>query len=249
MDSHKNYNPLSATLITLATFFGSQILAAVMVAFVPFLLGLRGSAVDQWYLNNPFSQFLLIGITGLLNYLIIRWVLRKYDIPVRNIGLNKPQATHLGLAFLGVGVYFFAYLLVIGLVSALVPGLNLEQEQELGFNKSQQGIGLILVFISLVIVPPLVEEFVMRGFLFTGLRTKLTFYWATLITSGLFAIAHLPAGVGGLLWIGAVDTFVLSLVLCYLREQYKSLWPPIGVHMLKNGLAFTVVFLLGDKIL
>jgi len=47
-----------------------------------------------------------------------------------------------------------------------------------------------------------------------------------------------------LLWIAALDTFILSFVLIYLKEKTGSLWPPIGLHMLKNSLAFISIFIL-----
>ena len=101
----------------------------------------------------------------------------------------------------------------------------------------------MLVFISLVLLPPVVEEIVARGFLYTGLRSKLPKIVAALITSALFAAAHLQWGSGApLLWVAALDTFTLSLVLVYLREKTGGLAASMGVHMLKNGLAFVVLF-------
>ena len=142
----------------------------------------------------------------------------------------------------GFAAYFVLYIVGLVIAKALVPSLNLEQEQEIGFSTNTQGAALLPVFISLVILPPITEEIVARGFLFGGLRTKLPFAVAATITSVLFAAAHLGEASEGLLWIAAVDTFILSLVLCYLREKTGSLWPSIGVHALKNGLAFIVLF-------
>jgi membrane protease YdiL (CAAX protease family) len=44
--------------------------------------------------------------------------------------------------------------------------------------------------------------------------------------------------------VAALDTFTLSLVLCYLRQKTDSLWPGIMLHALKNGLAFMSLFLI-----
>lgn len=94
-------------------------------------------------------------------------------------------------------------------------------------------------------LPPLVEELLMRGFLYKGLKNGLRRAWAVLITSALFAIAHLQFGSGSaLLWAAAIDTFVLSLVLIYLVEKSRSLWPAIGVHAMKNGFAFLFLFVI-----
>src|SRR5262249_37045858 len=105
------------------------------------------------------------------------------------------------------------------------------------------GSALWLVFISLVILPPITEEIMIRGFLFTGLRSKLSLIKAGLITSVLFAIPHLQPGSGQpLLWMAGVDTFILSLILVYLREKTGSLAASIGVHAIKNFVAFLALF-------
>jgi membrane protease YdiL (CAAX protease family) len=75
------------------------------------------------------------------------------------------------------------------------------------------------------------------------LKKGLNVFWACAITSSLFAIAHLQVGSGEpLLWSAAVDTFVLSLILIYLREKTGSLWTSVGLHSLKNFIAFLGLF-------
>lgn len=87
-----------------------------------------------------------------------------------------------------------------------------------------------------------------RGFLYTTLKKALKPIWAVLLTSALFAAAHLSeGGSSGLLWIGALDTFVLSLVLIYLREKTGGLWASITLHAIKNGIAFVTLFLLHGR--
>jgi len=130
------------------------------------------------------------------------------------------------------------------MAKALFPSLNFEQEQEIGFSTAVSGLTLVPIFISLVVLPPVVEEILARGFLYTGLRTKLKPILATLITSVLFAVAHLQWGEGApLLWVAAIDTFVLSMVLCYLRETTGRLAAPIMLHAIKNGIAFAALFI------
>ncbi len=134
------------------------------------------------------------------------------------------------------------YIAVLIAAKTLVPSLDIEKEQDIGFDRSIKGLSLLPAFITLVIIPPITEEIVARGFLFGGLRTKLPFISSAIITSAMFAAAHIGGAKEGLLWVAAVDTFILSLILCYLREKTGSLWPPIVVHMLKNGLAFFILF-------
>lgn len=67
---------------------------------------------------------------------------------------------------------------------------------------------------------------------------------ATLITSVLFGLPHLLTGKEGILWVAMIDTFALSLILCFLREKTGSLYASILVHALKNTVAFGAIFVL-----
>ncbi|MGH9351096.1 MAG: lysostaphin resistance A-like protein, partial [Terriglobia bacterium] len=90
---------------------------------------------------------------------------------------------------------------------------------------------------------PLGEETLVRGYLYSGLRKYWRFWPALLFTSLLFGAAHLEFGAGGpLVWAAAIDTFLLSVVLCYLRERTGALYAGILVHMLNNLIAFGVHF-------
>jgi membrane protease YdiL (CAAX protease family) len=84
----------------------------------------------------------------------------------------------------------------------------------------------------------------MRGLLYSSLRKAMPVVTAGVVTSALFAIAHLPeGGSGGPLYIAALDTFVLGLVLVYLRQKTDGLWASMSLHALKNGIAFIALFL------
>jgi hypothetical protein len=97
-------------------------------------------------------------------------------------------------------------------------------------------------------LPPFAEEIMFRGFLFSGLKKKLPVIWAALFTSLLFAVPHLlESGSGGLLWIAGIDTFILSMVLCWLRQKTDRLYAGMGLHALKNFIAFATLYLLHSR--
>jgi hypothetical protein len=138
-------------------------------------------------------------------------------------------------------------LFVIGLIiiDALFP-INTNQEQALGFTRGVDGMELAMAFVGLVILPPIAEEIIFRGFFYGTLRANKIRKWsAIIVTSVLFGALHLfGAADGGLLWIAFVDTFILSVVLCYFREKNGTLWASIGIHALKNGLVFLNLFII-----
>ncbi len=86
----------------------------------------------------------------------------------RDIGLTRPKLRDPVYALLALPAYYIVYLIVIAVVTALVPDFNAGQQQQLGFNQAHGSGQLLLVFLSLVVIPPLVEEIVVRGYLYSG---------------------------------------------------------------------------------
>lgn len=176
---------------------------------------------------------------------VIFQFVKKYKAKLSLIGFVKPRWRDIGYGILAAPIYYVIYIASVVVISYLVPSLNINQTQNIGFVGVHDAAQLILTFISLVILPPLVEEIMVRGFLYSSLRKGLPKLAAILLTSLIFASAHLPeGGAAGPLYIAALDTFVLSLVLIFLRERTGSLWSSITLHGIKNGVAFMALFIL-----
>jgi len=135
---------------------------------------------------------------------------------------------------------FIIYLLCSGVVmyavTQWVPGFNATQQQDVGFSNLAKQYELLLAFVALVIIAPVAEETLFRGYLYGKLRKSVPIWVAMLVTSALFGALHGQWNVG-------IDVFVLSLVMCTLREITGSIWAGILVHMIKNGLAFFILFI------
>jgi membrane protease YdiL (CAAX protease family) len=240
------WKPIMGVLYTILVFFAAQIVAGIILSIYPLTRHWTNAQTTAWLDSSVYAQFAFILLAEGLTLSALYWWLKHFKTSLVSIGLTRLRWKHVVAGLLAVPIYYLLYLLSVGVVSHFVPSLDLNQEQEIGFNNVAGALPLVLTFISLVILPPLTEEIMVRGFLYGSLRKSLTFVWAAVLTSAIFAAAHLPeGGSSGLLWIGALDTFVLSLVLCYLREKTGSLWPGITLHALKNGVAFTALFLIG----
>jgi membrane protease YdiL (CAAX protease family) len=233
------WDPTSAIGISALAFFGAQIVAALVLSVI---VGTFGSQVstENWF-NSMAGQFYFVLISDALIMAIIWFFLHKRRAGWQPLGFSRsPVWKDLGYALGGYAVYFGLLILVFSLAGSFTQ-INLDQKQELGFDNLLGSGEKLMALISLVLLPPLVEETVFRGFLFTGLRKKLVFVQATLIASLLFASLHLLESSKGLLWVAGIDTFVLSIVLCYLREKTGALWASIGLHAIKNAIAFWVL--------
>ncbi len=238
-----SWTPLESVAVTLAIYFGGQFIGALLIYAPPLLIGKGQLVISNWLDNNVYGQFLLVAAVEAVTFWLLYIFLKRRGASLKTIGLkNKPKLKDIGWVLIGFGFYFIVYLILLYVLKEVLPRIDTNQQQIIGF-KGANGIQLPFVFVSLAILPPVVEELMVRGFLFSGLKKGLPIIWAAIITSSLFAIAHLQAGTGEpLLWTAALDTFVLSFVLIYLRQKTGSLWACIGLHMLKNTIAFLSLF-------
>jgi membrane protease YdiL (CAAX protease family) len=174
--------------------------------------------------------FLVIGLP-----LIIKRQLSLSKIAKTLALTRRPAWGDLGRAVLMTLYYFSILFMAMFLLMWFLPDFY-DQKQNLGFSTTgNSGWQMVLIFFSLVVMAPIAEELLMRGWLFGKLRQDLRFWPATVIVSLLFALAHGQLNV-------ALDTFILSLFLCTLREKTGAIYAPILVHMLKNLIGFLTLF-------
>lgn len=132
-----------------------------------------------------------------------------------------------------------AYLVYIGCAIAIAALIQPEQEdvtEELGYGES--GLADVAVGFLIVGVAPITEEIFFRGFMFAGLRRKLPFVAAALISAGVWGLFHYT-GPGA--WGVVAQLAVFGVILAWLYERTGSIWPTIGVHALNNALAFAIL--------
>jgi membrane protease YdiL (CAAX protease family) len=242
---HVPWSSWWGVVFLLLVFFASQILAEVLVSFYPWLKHWSDSQATGWFNNSVNGQFAFVLLAETLAVGAIYLFLRRRKLSLAAIGLKRPRWLDPAYGLMAAPVYYLLLVLAVSLASSVVHGLDINQQQQIGFNNVHGTLQLVLTFVSLVVLPPLAEEIMVRGFLYSSFKKALPVVWAALATSAMFAAAHLPeGGAAGPLYIAAIDTFVLSLVLIYLREKTGSLWASISLHAIKNGAAFVTLFVL-----
>lgn len=229
----------------------SVILAQLLVGVV----AIKFMGVDDF--NKPAVQAVYTALAYIVAILLAIWVPAyveaKWDlkkslkIPSRKLlGLRGlPTWTDVGLAPIG---FVVALILAGVLVSifGLFPWFNAEEAQNLGFSFYVAGIDKIVAFISLVVIAPIAEEIIFRGWLYGKIRNKtseavsnkVSMILSSLLVSLLFGIVHLQWNVG-------VNVFAMSLVMCAMREVTGTIYAGILMHMIKNGVAFYLLYVLG----
>jgi membrane protease YdiL (CAAX protease family) len=198
------------------------VVGAVQFALVP-------TTADIVY--SPTAMLLTIALYGSIGAAIL-WAARQTTDARRALGLVAPASwpRALGLA-LGTVIAALA-------VSALLePILHAAREQGLTPETARPPgvsalIGAVLACIALALVGPLVEELLFRGLLTAAFRRRFGPWRTALLTSALFALAHLLPRV-------IPPIFLLGLALALVYERVGSTVPGIMVHCVYNGIAVT----------
>ena len=211
-----------------------------------FLLGKETFNRPVWTaIYSAVSYILAMALIILVPLLIRKRKIDKKELR-KDIGLiDLPTWTDVGLAPIG---FIVSIILAAGLAAAfsLFPWFNAEEAQNVGFNIFMNSGDRMIAFLTLVVVAPIAEEIIFRGWLYDKVRNKLNGKlpgkWGVaisiLVVSFVFGLIHLQWNVG-------VNVFALSVVLCVLREVTGTIYAGILTHMIKNGVAFFLLYVIG----
>ena len=225
---------LILTLLTWAaiTSIASQYLIGYAMLFCfgkDFLLSTVGNVVYQvvsYALTLALTIFVPLAFT------------KKARTTREELGLSGlPTWTDIGLSPLAF-VVSTLLAMALGALFSLFPWFNASEAQDLGYTIAAAGGDRILMFFAIVIIAPIVEEIVFRGWLYGKLRAHFAMPISILLTSLIFGIVHLQWNVG-------VNVFAVSVVLCVLRELTGTIYAGILTHIIKNGVAFYLVYIMG----
>ena len=147
------------------------------------------------------------------------------------------QLIALGIPMVGVAIFsiYIVYFPLSFITPEFVKWWLLDNPEILVPLAAKNSIIINLVnIILLVLLAPITEEMIFRGFLLGRLHTKYGAITAILMPSVLFALLH-----GDIL-----GAFIFSIFLCLIRIKYDSIIAPILVHMSNN--AVVVVLLAVD---
>jgi uncharacterized protein len=181
--------------------------------------------------SNIMGVFVLDLVDAAAGLGVVALYLRKYRTGFKTLGWRRTDLGRAVLYLVIVLIFFvFASAAVLTLVSLLLPGFNADQAQNNDFIGAAAG-HQSLALIALVLLPPVLEETIFRGFMFPAMAKKWGVIPGALVSSAVFGIAHFQANI-------SIYTFLLGLLLCFMYVRLKSIFPGMALHMLNNYLAF-----------
>ncbi len=250
LSKNRFFTAIGLTLGIGTMFFTTQVLALSLVLIILRLRGDTGEQIKILLQENVAVQLLLVSLVATISVYFVFRILKFIKAkPLKFLLLSKaPTPRQLGDVVLTYGLYFLTLLaavVLINVINEIYPLVNTEQAQDLGIG-AVQGWGLVAAFLMLVIIPPIYEEILFRGFLYNILKKHSNWLVAGVLTSILFGIAHLEYD--NLNWIAAIDTLIFSGFLIYVSQKHQSLYSSMFLHAIKNSIAFYVLFLNGQLV-
>lgn len=142
----------------------------------------------------------------------------------------------------GLGGYLVALPLMIG-----ISALNQQIWQGQGGNnpllqtvlQESDVISLLLFFLTAAVAAPLFEEVLFRGFLLPSLTRYMPVWGAILLSSFIFAAAHLSLS-------EVLPLTLLGAILAWVYTRSRNLLSPMLLHSLWNSATLVGLFLLGS---
>ena len=189
--------------------------------------------VDMNYLGevtmHPIADNLvsILSMTALLVFILWRTTAR--NIPISDFGLLTLQKKDLFY-----GTIFLSLFIILEEIYMLALGIEMPE----GFITFMLSEPLILGIISVIIIAPIIEEFIFRGFLFSQLaRTRLGGWGSVCLSSLLWTIIHFQYES-----LILVVLFMFGIFLGYIRMAYNSLALPIALHAVNNSFALFMAY-------
>lgn len=230
----ERFSEISLSKATIVTLF-------VMLP-IALILFIAGAALD----GGGLRMELLISITLYIVPLgLIVFAFQKKNLSL--IPILRDNGKHRSDLLLALPLIVFSIsvvwvtILLLNYINAGIAQSYLDYLNSVDFLATSEDtpyIDYLFIFIAIAILPPLVEEIVFRGAMIERLGRKYSYKTALIFSAVLFGILH--ADVIGAIAVG----LILSLI--YLKND--SLFIPIIIHAINNGLVVLYIFL-NDKFL
>ena len=239
-------------IVALVVIFGTTIIQIIFLTLNARAAGLSYDAVRKLPQNELIG---LIGVRGIFVSTLVQNLI-FVAIPMIRIGfVRRESLATLGFTLksplrnlaIGVGVGVLALVLNIGLSALFSRVLHIEQNQSdqfAAFLPRNDLFGQLLFVVLAVILAPIGEETLFRGYLFNALRSPGGRTWliiAYIVSAGIFSIIHITGVTQGAVAL-LVPLFIVGLLLAATVHVTGSLYPAMIAHAMNNSVgAITLV--------
>lgn len=179
-------------------------------------------ALNTLYLPTAYQDMLDMGIAIVSKLMIIHFLFKWFALPRSEKTPPKDFVFGLTLAFLALVGFRLVYDQTIAYaIQSFVEYDAVNQAINNALSNPVYG------FLLVVIISPIYEEIIYRGFLFQGIKEKYNATSAIAISAVLFSIMHFNL-------IQSTHALFLGILLGYIYQQTASLTVTCLVHMINN---------------
>lgn len=228
---------LGKSVCYLALFLGAQLLVmlpVVVAAAVQSALE-NWEAAEQLYGVLYESAMLFTAVSGLLD---IGVILLFYRIRRKKLGDALWLRWVEGPGLLSGAALAPALYLAVTVAMMALPEAWLDSYAEASSGVSGGGV---IGIVAVVLVAPVVEEFIFRGLIMTRLAQAMPGWLAAALSAAIFGLCH-----GHPVWFAY--TFVLGVLFGLMDLRLGSIWPSILAHMVFNGVGQVLDLLPEDDV-
>lgn len=220
------------------------ILAFLIVWWVALIIGTTAIFLGLYFVG--ISEGLAISVAGLLVYLILIpltlmfiYVDGSLDRIKEMLKFGSVKRVLILILAIPIVATIIGWILTI-IYGVLWTGIFGEPSinTDVGTDWESSSIDIALLFLSVAIVAPIVEELMFRGYILDAINRKHSDWTAIIWSSILFGLLHFW---GGAFYIGL--TLIGGLIYGWIRVRTGSLLPSIAGHMMWNMLALVVTYL------
>jgi len=183
--------------------------------------------------GNPIGSSVMILSYGVLITVLAFAARRSGGNAAEYLGFVRPRGRYVLFGLLCVA---FALLLTFA------HAMQFDASQLVhphGFDRARAANGLLIHFMAVVVIGPVMEEVVFRGFLYRGLSaTRIGVAGTIIVTAVVWALMHPGKGLDGMF-----DTAIHGIAWGWLRWHTGSIWVPIASHVANNGFAVLLILL------
>ncbi len=212
-----------------------------MQMIVPMIIGIyygvnssmAGQELDPAIISRVAESQPAIIMMQIIGVLFLLAIFKRKKTKVKEyIAIKKVQSNKI-LMYLAYGVAFQLVTIMANMI--ILQFYDIRKSAEVITNMIQSG-NVFLSILIVIILAPLVEEFLFRGIILTKLNNHLSQKGAIVIQAVLFSLIHFNLA-------QMIPTFLLGLFLgvCYLK--FENLCAPILIHFSFNVFASLVLYI------
>lgn len=184
------------------------------------------------------------------NLLSIEWIVGSFIIaliivlllliPERHMNFRvKRVSTGVAVTWGIIGIFIaYAAQIITGSIDTQLFGESAQSQNTTDIVKLTMTAPYMILIVA--VVGPILEEIIFRKILFGVLYRKLNFWWAALISSLIFAIAHMDHHL-------IIYTSV-GLVFCYLYKKTNRIITSMISHACMNGSVVLMQMIFSDQL-